>query len=717
MNESGEAPGIPLFRHEWIIASLPADRDAAPRDRRVEWFVVDSHPNLRGPYTAAVNLIHLLLESSVPLPPELLSRHQLTLRTISPAARDFPASEPVADWLEISREGNAPSWTLRLAHGLTDFVLAFATHVAGSSPVNAAPPGICFTNADRADSLDREFFSVLLRRAEPGRLRLRICSSSTRVEEPLKSALEIHTQVKISKAARQPEPLREPSTPSRVELLRLSREYVESDCTADTEDRKSAYTACSPEERRVLHGDRARSLEAGKRTDLSLGPIPFHYEQAGENPGSLLAAANRCMQLGYYNTALDWAMRGRAMIPAGHASKQYSELTRHALFALLLLRRFPEVEAMCDDNLARSEDSALLAHTTYAKAILLARLYEPARRDFNAARAWIEKSAAFTLRLPDSDVRTVNLAFLRNTLALVEMRTGQFDAAYDLLTSALGLIASDAPGKFREECVLLFHNRARLHTVRKQYGRAIDDFTELLRHRPGISGAYLDRGLLHQRSGAYEEALRDYSAAIEWSPPYPEPHLNRAQALAALGRPEEALAEYARVLELAPDHIEAIAGRGCLLFDRGDVASARKDAETGLRLVPKHAKLLCLRGLVELKTGDLNAALASFTESIEASPGLADAWANRATVLFKRGEATGALRDLDEALALREDAAAFYNRARIFESQKRWTRAIEDYSQAVRLAASLPGRDTGPILKRLTFCQGAMAAAAANSRS
>ena len=64
------------------------------------------------------------------------------------------------------------------------------------------------------------------------------------------------------------------------------------------------------------------------------------------------------------------------------------------LFALLLLGRYDEVESLCEDLLAHSADAALLAHATYAMAILNARLYEKSRRDYDAAKSWIERSRA-----------------------------------------------------------------------------------------------------------------------------------------------------------------------------------------------------------------------------------------------------------------------------------------------------------------------------------
>jgi tetratricopeptide (TPR) repeat protein len=392
------------------------------------------------------------------------------------------------------------------------------------------------------------------------------------------------------------------------------------------------------------------------------------------------------------------------MLDPSDRGKTYGEFTRNVLFALLLLGRFDEMEAVCAETLSASEDPALLAHATYAKAVLNARLYDPARRDYDAARAWVEKSLAFTERLPPSATRAVNIAFLWNTMALVEMRQGRPAAALRLLSDAIDYMAREAPDRYEAESAILLHNRARLHVVLEQADRAIDDLTTLLRQQPSDTEAYFDRGVLHQRAGRHEAALRDYDAAIKWSPPYDEPHFNRAQMLVALGRKTEALADYDYVLVLEPDHAEALINRACLLYERRNFAAARADADRALRRSPGNARLLCLCGLIEMTDAHFDQAHRSFTRSIEADPSLPDAWANRATVLFKRGDLDGALRDLTQAASLREDSEILYNLGRVLEAQGRWQEAVDDYARALEVARG----DVRHILRHRSLCDRAI---------
>jgi len=385
--------------------------------------------------------------------------------------------------------------------------------------------------------------------------------------------------------------------------------------------------------------------------------------------------------LAYYDSALDWAYRGKRMIEPSPWGKLHSDFSRNILFCTLLLGRFSDVEQICEENLRLKQDPALLAHTTYARAILAAR-YETGKRDYEAARHWISSSLSFTAMLPPSDKKVVNTSILRNTLALVEMKQGKNLMAQKLLSEALDRIATEAPNKYAVESATFLHNRARLHSLANEQEDAIDDLTRLLNNQPGNSRAYFDRGLIYQQVGKLQEALLDYDSAIRWSPPYAEPYINRARIFALLAQTEEALKSYCRALELAPNLIDPLLDRACLLYEKGDVESARRDIETAVQLEVKNPRLLCLRGLLELQAGNLEGAYQDFSEAIAADKAIADFWANRAKVLFRLGKFNEALTDMNEAVKLRSDPAILYNRGRVLESLQKWDEAISNYERA-----------------------------------
>jgi tetratricopeptide (TPR) repeat protein len=713
-----------VARHEWIIAPFRADREAT-LPTEVTRFTVDAHRNFRGPYTSASGIIRQLISQNLPFTSELIARHYLTLLIALPElASVSPPSAEIAQLLALSREGFARAWTRRIANGLADFLLDYAERES------KVPLRLCFENTDSAEPLDREFLAILLRRADPGQLQIRIGSAANHFADPLGSAartyastirperpqawrnraipecwkawlkecgegwvgerkalLEMSAYADLTKTAPTARSLGEFATlivAGMPDAARnqLAEEFVSTDCTSESLLWRAAYMALPEEERRAIHLHRARKLEQSNEPSLSFGAIPLNYELAGVNPAGLLTASKQLMDLAYYDSALDWAVRGKRLIASTSWDKLHSDFSRNILFCTLLLGRFPEVEQICEENLRLKQDPALLAHTTYAKAILAARMYEASKRDYEAARRWIENSLSFTAMLPDSDKKVVNTSFLRNTLALVEMKQDKKSIAHKLLSEALDRIATEAPNKYAAESAIFLHNRARLHWLANEQQEAIEDLTTLLRHQPCNSSAYFDRGLIYQRAGKLQEALRDYDSAIRWSPPYPEPYINCAQIFAALGQTEDALRSYSYALQLAPDLVDPLLDRACLLYENGDVESARRDIEAALQLKPTNPRALCLRGLLELRAGNLDAAYQDFSEAISSDKAVADAWANRAKALFKQGRFNEALTDLNEAVRLRADPAILYNRARVLESLQKWDEAIADYERA-----------------------------------
>lgn len=539
---------------------------------------IDAHRFRRGPYSGAVALVRAVCARSGV---GLVEPHLLTLLSIAPELKgDLGLPPERAAAFAFSREGSPRDWTLRIAHGITDFLLAALRH----------PASVLFFNTEHADPTDREFIAVLQRRADPAALSVAVCTGGNT-------------------------PADDGSVAARV------------------------FAAAFGE---------ASVPEAGPRL--------------------MLAASDLCVRMAYYDAALEWALRGQSMVDRATAPEEHGKLTRNVLFALLLLDRYDEVEAVCTEVLAQASDPALLSHATYAMAMLHARYYDAARRDYDAARAWIEQSQAFNDRLPASETSAVNHAFLMNTMALVEMRKKHEAAALDLLDEALAYMRREAPGRYLLECGILLHNRARLHIAGRRIAEAIDDLTALLEVEPWNCAVYFDRGLVQQRAGCYDAALENYDSAIRWSPPYWEAHFNRAQVLTALGRAEEAVADYDRVLVLHPRHLETLINRGRLHFAADRFDAAEDDAAEALRLDAANARALCLRGLLAMARKEIDAAGRDFCAAIAADPGLADAWANRATVHFKMGRFDAALADIDRALALREDPDIRHNRGRILDA-------------------------------------------------
>jgi hypothetical protein len=150
---------LPIACHEWLVSTCYAGAQKQGAAAPVP-FWLDAHRNRRGPFTAAGSLIRAIIDDAT-CDAGLVSAHLLTLLSVAPEIGHYvgvPAD--VRQALIVSREGNPPSWTRRIANGVTDFILGyFEGERSGRVAV--------FTNVDDADPTDQEFISVLLRRADP----------------------------------------------------------------------------------------------------------------------------------------------------------------------------------------------------------------------------------------------------------------------------------------------------------------------------------------------------------------------------------------------------------------------------------------------------------------------------------------------------------------------------------------------------------------------
>lgn len=82
-----------------------------------------------------------------------------------------------------------------------------------------------------------------------------------------------------------------------------------------------------------------------------------------------------------------------------------------------------------------------------------------------------------------------------------------------------------------------------LEKAEDSYGRALDQFTEVLRNRDDVN-AWNQVGYIHLHFGAYRESIDDYNHALALKPDLEEAIAHRAQAYLAQDRLDEAKSAY-----------------------------------------------------------------------------------------------------------------------------------------------------------------------------
>lgn len=615
-----------MNEHLWITAPARRDREALAASLGLP-AAVDAHRRLRGPYTAAGALLRALA-------PEQLAGHDIEVLTAAPELEGvIECKRASLTWTSAADERTRfypRAHTTRVAHGLTEL---FAAACAGGTVV--------FENVDEADHTDRELIDIMLRRIDPGVLRMIICTG----EAP-------------------PPGVRHLEAPPVAKLDGTAADYVDGDCTEPA--LRTAYEALAPHERAALHDARAVALEARGDASLKLGAIPFHREH-GSDPeagaSALTAALERCVLLGFYHAVLDLAPRALALLD-WDADPEACWLVVAKLTTAQTALGLPDDAAdWYDRACAATSNASVHLQAAYGRAMLYTRFYQDERRDHLKAKAHINTAIAIAAQMPESASRAFNLTFQENGLALIEMHLGDGRRALKLVTDGLKRMEAElAPGRQTLHRSVLRYNRAQLLARMGPPEAALAEYTAAIEADPHHSEYYFERAAVQRKLGRTDAALADYAEAIRLSPPYPEPHYNRAELLLELGRTDAALADLGYVIELDPGFVDAYVNRAAALIELGELDAARRDVRAGLALDPAQPHLHSLRAMIAWQDGDFATAHAAFQAAIESDPTLVAAWSNRAVLYFEQGAVEESIACLDRAIALDDDPVLRANR-------------------------------------------------------
>ena len=207
--------------------------------------------------------------------------------------------------------------------------------------------------------------------------------------------------------------------------------------------------------------------------------------------------------------------------------------------------------------------------------------------------------------------------------------------------------------------------------------QAVNDCTEIIRLDPSYADAYGMRGNVYLHSGKFDpprfaKAVADYREAIRLDPLGPQrhgDHANLGWAYMCAGKYEEALACFNEI-------IQATDSRSFYAFEgRADV----------------YARMVQCG-----KAGDdypeaFDKAVDDYTKAIELDPGNASLYVKRSDVQARRGEYDEALAGIEEAI--RRDPKhwiSYLNKGRVHAAAGNPDRAVAAFSQAIRLNPRYP---------------------------
>ncbi|MEC3992669.1 ATP-binding protein [Actinacidiphila sp. DG2A-62] len=410
--------------HSWLRGGDRASRAAAAaaahpgRTTRVA-----GHRRLRGPYTAAGNLLRAVVPDVLATRPELPARHVIEILSVAPELTDrLPAPPRTLTSLASPTERTryySPLRTRRLAHGITEFLNAWA-----AASRDRGPWTLFLDDLDEADPTDQELVAILLRRARPDALRVVVGSAVAPRSEALAEALERYAAPTVLPAA-----ARASEKPGGRDPEELLRAYVASDGTSDDPAEQSAHAAADPDTRAALHLARARELEDRDEWTLHLGAIAYHRSQAGprsdEEGRALMTAADYCLRMGYYEATVELGRQGRAAFDPLTQERLYIVASGKTAQALGALGRTDEAEAIYHEQRARFTDPVVHMVSAYAISMLYTRAHPQERLDTAVAREYVNNAIAIASQLADPEERAFHTVFQQNGLALVELREGR----------------------------------------------------------------------------------------------------------------------------------------------------------------------------------------------------------------------------------------------------------------------------------------------------
>jgi tetratricopeptide (TPR) repeat protein/predicted Ser/Thr protein kinase len=202
-----------------------------------------------------------------------------------------------------------------------------------------------------------------------------------------------------------------------------------------------------------------------------------------------------------------------------------------------------------------------------------------------------------------------------------------------------------------------------------------------LQSRPGEEEYWLVLAVVAHGDSRIEMA----GHALRVRPHFPRALVWRAHVLSQAGRDDEAAADLEHALDLCPRMPEVYVNRAALRSKRGDVRGAIDDATRALELDPSLAPMYMNRAVDRLKVDDEAGAMADFAEAQRLAPELADIYYNRANVLSQRGRAAEALADCEEALKRDpEHAHAHHLRGLLRRDAGNLEGARADFTEAIR---------------------------------
>jgi tetratricopeptide (TPR) repeat protein len=197
-----------------------------------------------------------------------------------------------------------------------------------------------------------------------------------------------------------------------------------------------------------------------------------------------------------------------------------------------------------------------------------------------------------------------------------------------------------------------FLDRGIMFASRDDNDKAIEDFTESLRIKPGYAAAFYNRGIVYYNKRDYDKAISDYDQVIRLDYNFPYVYSNRGVAHLDNKDYDRAIADYTRVIQLHPDDAYAYSNRGSAYRNKGDYEMAIADYSQVIRLDPDYVSAYINRGISYYANNEHDRAIADYTQTIRLDPNYTNAYVVRGLAYFVKRDFNRAIADYEAALRI-----------------------------------------------------------------
>jgi tetratricopeptide (TPR) repeat protein len=223
----------------------------------------------------------------------------------------------------------------------------------------------------------------------------------------------------------------------------------------------------------------------------------------------------------------------------------------------------------------------------------------------------------------------------------------------------------------------------------KDYSRAISDYTKVIGLNPDVALGYYHRGLAYFRGNRYSQAIEDFTELVRRRPDFALAYNYRGEAYYGLKDYDRAIADYGRAIALAPNSALWYFNRGLAYSDKGDTDDAIVDFIRSISLGLEHSEI-CWSGDPARGGQKEGKPLAGFNRSgdhdrmARFDRDSALAYQSRGLAYFREDDCDRAIENFSQAIKLDPDlTAAYWSRSFAYlRKSKQYTAFAEADRQA-----------------------------------